>query len=78
MFEFSHFHVDAFGKVTLFTLDRCENCDAEIQAANSVKGCEHDIPKYLRFGVKKWHGVLPEEGYYSDKAEGEACYYCNG
>ena len=78
MNDFSHFHVDSFGVVTLFTLDRCENCNAEIQAANSVKGCEADIYKYLRSGIKEWKGILPEEGYYSDKVEGEACYYCNG
>ena len=77
MMVFSHYYNHGNGKTTLFNLDRCDNCGAEIQAANAVGGVTSDIPTYHALNIKE-HPTLPEEGYYSDDLEGEACYNCNG
>jgi len=76
MLGFSHYHV-VDGRVTLFTMDTCENCKEKIQAANALGGVVKDIPTYEKMGLKK-ADELPEEGYYSDELDGEACYNCNG
>lgn len=74
---FTNYYKGEYGKTVLFNVDKCENCKATIQAANSVGGVVGDTLKYKRLGIVEM-AELPEEGYYSDKLGGEACYNCNG
>jgi hypothetical protein len=74
---FTHFVDHGNGKTTCFEMTQCENCGADIQAPNAIGGSTVDIPFYLSIGMKQVT-ELPEEGYYSDECEGEACYNCNG
>jgi len=73
----THYKVNPNGTTTLFTPDNCETCGAVIQAANTVGGVAEDIPSYKKFGMIEWTDALPEEGYYSEEMEQEACYNCN-
>lgn len=74
---FTHYVKHGDGRTTCFEMDSCENCKQPIQAANAIGGSEKDIPFYKRIGMVETTD-LPDEGYYSDKVEGEACYGCKG
>jgi len=70
----SHFHVDAAGRITGFTLDRCETCGGEIQAPNSVN--LHEPPaRLLALGLTQ-AAKLPPEGFYNEETDREACDRC--
>ena len=73
---FTHYFDHGNGRTTCFVLDQCENCGENIMAANSIGGSSRDIPFYKSIGMKPVSS-LPEEGYYSEDIEGEACYNCN-
>lgn len=74
---YTHYFVDARGNYHLFEMDRCENCGAEIQAANSMQLTGVNPERLAEYGLERVD-KLPEQGYHSDKLGHEACYNCNG
>lgn len=72
----THFYVAPSGRISLFVPDSCETCGAPIQAANSVTGA--DSPAHYRALGMTQVTELPEEGFYCDELDQEACYTCNG
>lgn len=74
---YKYFKRGVNGKVWMFDTTKCETCGATIQAPNSANTFDYEIPKLLRLGMVEWTDPLPEEGYYSEQMEQEACYNCN-
>ena len=74
---YTHYFNHGNGKTTVTEITHCENCNEIIQAPNAFGGSSEDIPFYKRIGMIELTS-LPEEGYYSDELEGEACNHCNG
>lgn len=68
----THYHPES---QTWFTLDTCEHCGGDVQAANAVKVSKDQQLKLLTMGVKIVD-TLPVEGYWSDAVEGEQCDNC--
>jgi hypothetical protein len=60
---------------TWFTLDTCEHCGGDVQAANAVKVSKDQQLQLVRMGVTIVE-TLPVEGYWSDAVEGEQCDNC--
>lgn len=71
----THFFVHADGRITGFVPDTCESCGCDIQAPNSVTLCE--TPQRLRALGLKESQELPEEAYYDEATDREACYNAN-
>jgi hypothetical protein len=72
----THYRVEG-KKTTLFSVDHCETCGVVVIAANPVGGVASEVRQYKALGMKEWTGELPQEGYYSEDMEQEACYSCN-
>jgi len=68
----THFYIHASGRITGFVPDRCETCGGDIQAANSITLVE--TPERLRALGLTQVSELPEEGYYDEETDKEACY----
>lgn len=75
--EYDAYVVEPNGWFRICKIDRCENCNTKIEAANSISIQPRGGELTLRInGMQKLEKRLPE-GYYSDKIEGEACEVCN-
>ncbi len=72
MSHHTHYHPES---QTWFTLDTCENCGGDIQAANAVQLVSPNARtiKYLGLTIVD---TLPVEGYYSEETQGEQCENC--
>lgn len=68
----THYHPES---QTWFTLDTCEHCGGDVQAANAVKVSKDQQLKLVAMGVTIVD-TLPVEGFYSEETQGEQCENC--